>query len=361
MGALSKLSILTVAACSLAMAQESATVRGPEVAKAGESVDFEISVDSAPNFEGGGLMVWVAGPGFDQQSGCSLPRGEKKCLYRLNLPIDISSGTVYITKIAFWTGSRQIDLPFKKVGFQVVASSGLVFPSRAEVSVRPSQVQLLRGEEMRLEAQVQTLKASVAGEQEPLRAGTIRALRDRLEEELDSLKATESRFRELGDNSQTAAAQVFFDDLRTGYTEVLAGLSEKKRKERSSIRESIVAAAWPPQTEGEQHGGRRYPLTALAVLRPFELNELAYRLVADTSSLTFSLEVNSNPEGATVFYGRRGDTSYKQHQNPTNSTIKSLPYAIWIVRFQKPGFRDKDVEFNPFVEPNRVITAILTK
>jgi hypothetical protein len=265
----------------------------------------------------------------------------------------------YVTRLAFWTGSRQIDLPFKKIGFQVVANSGLVYPTKAEVIVKPSQVQLLRGEATRLQTQVQILEASVVGEQEPLGAATVRTLRSTIENELNSLQITESKFHELGDKSQVDAAQVFFDDLRTGYTEVLAGLSEKEKG--SSTGASITTAAWTSQTQANQRKGPRYPLTALAVLRPFELNELAYKLVADTESLTFNLEVNSNPEGATILYGRRGDTPYKQHQSPTNSTIKSLPYAIWIVRFQKQGFRDKDVEFNPFVEPNRVITANLDK
>jgi hypothetical protein len=142
MGSLGKFCMLAAAACSVALAQESATVRGPEVVKAGEVVDLEISVDTAPNFDGGGVMVWVA----NVQSSCDLPRGEKVCHFKFRTPVDASSGTYYVTKLAFWTGSRQIDLPFKKIGFQVIANSGLVFRASAEVRVKPSQVQLLRGE-----------------------------------------------------------------------------------------------------------------------------------------------------------------------------------------------------------------------
>jgi hypothetical protein len=58
MGAVRKLCVLAIAACSVALAQESATVRGPEVVKAGEVVDLEISVDRAPNFDGGAVQVW---------------------------------------------------------------------------------------------------------------------------------------------------------------------------------------------------------------------------------------------------------------------------------------------------------------
>jgi hypothetical protein len=104
----------------------------------------------------------------------------------------------------------------------------------------------------------------------------------------------------------------------------------------------------------------RYPLTAQAVFRVFEVNELAYSLVADTQTLAFDLEVNSNPEGAANSYRRRGDP-YKQHPNPTNSTIKSLPYAEWFIRFQKQGYHDQEIDFSAFVEPNRIVIANLQK
>lgn len=305
-------------------------------------------------------MVWVSGPGsFDLQSGCNLPLGTKTCHWQFRLPVDVPTGTSSVNKIAFWTGSRQINLPFKKVEFQVVGNSGLTFPTSAEVTVKASQVQLLRGEIIRLQTRVQMLKASVVGQQEPLSLTTRRVLREKLEQELHSVKVTESKFQELGDKSQVDASQVFFDDLRIGYSEVLAQLSAEAKG--TSVKADITAVAWFPQTQVNQRKPLRYPLTALAALRPFELNELAYKLVADSESLTVNLEVNSNPEGATILYGRRGDTSYKRHQSLTNSTIKSLPYAIWTVRFQKQGFGDKDIEFNPFVEPNRVITANLEK
>lgn len=357
--------MVAVAGCAVALAQESATVRGPEVVKAGEVVDLEISVDTAPNFDGGGIMVWVA----NVQSSCDLPRGQKVCHYKFRVPVDAPSGMYYVDKLAFWTGSRQIDLPFKKMGFQVVANSGLIFPTSAEVKVRASQIQLLRGEATRLETRVQMLKASFADQQEPLGRAALRTLRNRVEEEVASLKVTESKFQQLGDESQADTAGVFFDDLRTGYTEVLSGLSGEEKRSRTGA--SLTAAAWVPRTQTGQDKGPafpanqrknpRYALTAVAAFQPFELNRLAYELVAATEALTFDLEVNSNPEGSSISYGRRGDTAYKQHQSPTNSTIKSLPYAIWTVRFQKQGFRDKDVEFNPFVERYPVIMANLEK
>lgn len=356
-----KLSISVILAGTVVIAQESATVQAPEIVKAGEKVSLDISVDTAPNFDGGGVLVWVSGPGmFNTQSSCPLPNGQRVCHYSFTIPADATSGTYEVSRLAFSSGARMFDLPFKKVAFQVVANTGLTFPTRAEATLRASQVQLLRGEERRLQERLQSLKAIVGGEQEPLRTSTVKVLRGRLEDELNAIAATQSKFRNLGDESQKAAAEIFFDDLRIGYVEVLSGLTHgDKRAHTGSLQ---VFPARFIQSDKSKHGdSSQYPLVAQAIFRPFEINELAYTLVADTEALTFNLEVNSNPAGATIFYGRRGDIAYKQHSNPTDSTIKALPYAIWTIRFQKQGFRDKNYEFNPFVEPNRVITVNLEK
>jgi hypothetical protein len=99
--------------------------------------------------------------------------------------------------------------------------------------------------------------------------------------------------------------------------------------------------------------------SAEAVFRAFELNQLAYNTVADTGSLTFNLKVNSFPPGAVVSYGRRGDSSFEHLQDPTNSEIQGLPYAIWIVRFEEPGFDSEQREHNPFTDKNHVMTVEL--
>ena len=50
----------------------------------------------------------------------------------------------------------------------------------------------------------------------------------------------------------------------------------------------------------------RYSLVAQAVLRAFDVNELAYNVVADNGSLAFNLKVISEPTGAAVSDYRRG-------------------------------------------------------
>jgi hypothetical protein len=97
-----------------------------------------------------------------------------------------------------------------------------------------------------------------------------------------------------------------------------------------------------------------YPAIAQGTLRVLEHNELAYITVADADSLTFDLEVQSNPSDAVVSYKRHGD-DFKDAPEKTKTTLKSLPYAIWVVRVQAPGLRAKELEHDPFTEQNHVL------
>jgi hypothetical protein len=97
--------------------------------------------------------------------------------------------------------------------------------------------------------------------------------------------------------TQPAAEQAFFDDLRINYKAVLAALDKDQFRSRfSAAPKGVFFSETPQRTKPEVS----YAIVAQAALRPFEQNELAYRIVADTESLTFDLGVNSNPAGASV-------------------------------------------------------------
>jgi hypothetical protein len=351
--------VLMAVAAPMATAQNSATISAPDVAKAGEIVDLVITLDKAPNFNGGGLSVTVHGPGdFSINSGCEVKQGENVCHYPLHVPEAAASGTWYVSKLMFFTGFQNIDLPFQKISFQVIGKRDLVFPTSAQVLVNPSQIQLLRRETARLQTEIQTLKAAVADAQKASLPTVPATLRRQVQAEIISLRATQENFHKLSAQSpNAAAATVFFDDLATSYDEVLSSLSTQKTE--ADVKAHVVLSAWRPPVAGAIKNAT-YPLAAQAVFRVFEQNELAYAIVADTESLTFDLEVETSPAGATVSYHRRGDP-YKDNPSPTNSVIKDLPYAIWIVRFQMPGFQEKEIEHDPFREHNHKLHWDLSK
>jgi hypothetical protein len=273
----------------------------------------------------------------------------------LRIPPDAPGGTWYVTKLAFYAGTTQRDLSFTQLPFQVVANMDLVFPASAQVAVNPSQVQLLRTEITRLQMRLQALKASVAGAKEPLSAQNVNVLRSSVETELKVLQETEDRFNKLNAHETTGdTVEVFFDDLSLSYKDVLTRLQQNRSSYQSNP--TVVAARWFPSSS-ENLG---YPLKAQAVFRVFEQHEAAYMLVSDTGSLTFDLEVKSVPVGAEISYHRRGDP-YQEFSSTTNSVIKALPLAIWYVRFRKQGFQEREIEHDPYAEPNHVAFVELKK
>jgi hypothetical protein len=226
------------------------------------------------------------------------------------------------------------------------------------VAISPTQTQLLRREATRLQLQIRQLKSELSTAANG--GGRTDILRKRVQEEVRSLQETARNFRELSASAATKdASNVFFLDLQTSYDEVLSGLN-RLQATRAKARPRVITASFGLTADKETRNDAKYSLAALAVFRACEQNELAYTLVADTGSLTFDLTVSSAPEGAAVSYKRRGDP-YQSLSSPTNSVIKAIPYAIWIVRFQKPGFKDQEIEHDPFREPNHVVTADLVK
>ena len=361
-GQVSRLIVFFTLASPIIAAQESVTVNVPDIAKAGETVTVGITLDKAPNFDGGSVLVWVTGPGgWDLQSGAMVTRGSNVTVYSFRLPIDADPGTYTIDRLKFSAGSKMHDLHFTPVSFRVIGNAGLIIPSSAEVAINPTQAQLLRREATRLQLQIQQLKAELSTESNASERGRGEILRDRVQGEIKSLQETASRFRKLGtQGTKNDASEVFFADLHTSYDEVLSALGQRQATDLQLGPRVVAAALSASQHGADRRDGVKYNLAALAVFRVFEQNEIAYTLVADTGSLTFDLAVSSSPEGAAVSYRRRGDP-YLSDPNPTNSVIKALPYAIWIVRFQKPGFRDREIEHDPFREPNHIVTAALIK
>jgi hypothetical protein len=355
-GPLQRFVLFLIASCLCAGAQVSANVQVPDIVKAGETVTFKITLDTAPNFDGGAVLVWVTGPGnFITQSACEVKRDQNGCLYPLKLPPDAAGGTWYVSKLAFSAGTSQRDLSFARLPFQVMPVKGLVFPTSAQVAVSPSQVQLLRTEATRLQIRLQSLKARVEGAREPLSGQALTALSNDVANELKVLRQTEDAFNRLNGEIKTSdTAKIFFADLRASYQDTLLRLQQNRSSYQANP--TIIPTGWT-QPSSTDTG---YPLKAQAVFRAFERNEAAYTLVADTESLTFDLEVSSIPTGADISYHRRGDP-YQPFSSLTNSVIKSLPLAIWYIQFKKQGFLEREIEHDPYTEANHVVFAELKK
>ena len=353
--ALSGLSVLALF-CSKAVAQESATVHCGEFVNAGETITLAISVDRAPNYEDSALHIYIKGSNGEltYHNGIMLAPGKTAYTLPIKIPAGARGGTWSVDRLDFLSGSGEpIPLPFTKCAFQVLPRTNPVFPTIVDVGIKPSQAQLLRTAALHLRAQIQDLRGQIT---EHKSDNTLtQLLRRNIEDAIKALDETERAFRGLNDSSkQQESSQVFFADLRTNYRETHKELKAQARRLHNNPDLILVAA---PQGRTE---ASLYPLAAQAVLRIFEQNELAYKTVVDTGTLTFDLDVSSVPAGAAISYRRRGD-DFKSAGSPTNCTIKALPFAIWIVRLEKDGFRAVERDHDPFRESNHVLNIELQK
>jgi len=351
--------VLTLLCCRAASAQGSAAVSGDEIVKAGEDFNFTITLDQAPNFDGGGVQVVFTEPDDTQFGrGVGLKSGQTVVRDVYHVPLSAAGGKWRVKVNGFEDGSSRLILfkPAPEVTFLVIPKLGLIYPSSAQVTVNPSQQQFLRKEALRLQDQLQNLKAAILAERSESR---IRVeLLSSLAAAVKSLDSTEIEFRRLDtDKVQSEAAKVFFDDLRVSYRDIQTQLN--KHQLRSQSFGSIVTAS---MTNAAQANGSEadYPIAAKATFRAFEQNELAYNTVANAETLIFNLTVTSNPSGAVVSYRRRGDP-YHQNPDPTNTVITALPLAIWTVQFQKVGYKTIEREHDPFTATNHVINVELEK
>jgi hypothetical protein len=330
---------------------------GDEIVQAGETANLVITLDRAPNFEGS-IQITIIGPAITYGYGVTTKPGERVYQAPFAVPPAAPPGTWTVSKITFTGGGQPVELAFKGLSFKVIPKPGLVFPSSAEVTINPSQTQLLRREAARLQQRIQDLKANLTKQANPAGSGVVELLRANTKEAFQALEETQSTFHKLaGPESQAGAAEIFFGDLRKSYEDVLLDL--ERERTRPSLGGSLgwpflMVTTWTPTPQ------TRYPVLAQAVFRAFEQNELAYKIVSDSGTLVFDLDVSSSPTGATVSYRRRGD-HYRQNVNPTNTVIKELPYAIWQVRFQKQGYREEEREHDPFRDPNHFVHVELQR
>jgi hypothetical protein len=366
---------LVPATGSAALARERppSTSEREEIAiKAGESLPFKVHLDKAPSSSDGEIVFETSR--LQNISGstiagndwrfCALAVPHKldyDCEVRTNKSDVVGTLRASITHVGIQYPTKYpypiVISNFKPIEFLVQGPPRPpVVYENIEVTLVPSQAQLLRLERIKLQRRISNLKAAVA-RLEQSKAGVdslASLLRKSVRGEILVLEGTQRDFDKFATGKQKPAATVFFDDLHSSYERALVQIDD------FSQRAGVTGLALRLVSQGAQDARPGYLVLAQATFRPFEQNELAYRTVVDTDSLTFDLEVRSSPEGATVSYRRRGDT-FQQEAEPTDTVIRALPYAIWFVKFHKTGFRDKTVEHDPFRDPNHVVEVSLQR
>ena len=97
-----------------------------------------------------------------------------------------------------------------------------------------------------------------------------------------------------------------------------------------------------------------------AVLASILHNASAYSLVASSGFITFTLEVDSDPQGASVSYRQRGG-EYHPLDHETDWRIENLPRAVYLIRLEKSGYEDKEVTFDAMDNTSTSVNVSLVR
>ena len=341
----------------------------PLLAKAGEPINFTIHLDTPPDRSGGRIMYGL--PYLGSARGAVIFSGGANTFCTTTVvgkqdyacsaptPADVRGdidGTISDVEVRYPDTTIKMTLK-KPINFRVLGLPPIVVKTQtASLIINPTQQQLLRTENAKLQRQVTKLRALVlAAEANSSDRSLAALLRSNIATAVTALQATEREFEaEITDQKFRSDSKIFFSDLQTAYEKALRQVNGSARVAESVTPRFYLAA------RTSRADSKDYPAAAQVTISAFEQNELAYKIAADSSSFYFDLEVDSTPPGAKVYYFRQGDTPVI-NQDPTNCTIHSLVLAIWTVRFEKPGYRSEDRIHNPFTDPNHTIHVDLEK
>lgn len=321
-------------------------VTAPRSVRAGETFPVHIELNAPVRVPRGYIIIGFLNS--KEQVGLSgnLEASPDKTSYDIpiEIPNDAPEGiyTLNTVQVGSADGMHHAQLKFEPQSIEVIQPASFTLPSEAKVSINLSQKQLLRSAAIAVQHKIESLKAALVALQ--ANSSPVPILRQNVIDADKALSTTEIEFLELSPTAEKANAKVFFEDLHKTYE-----LASKQLKAGPLTRPVAFRGNANPENSGLES----------IVLRAFEHNELAYDVVADTGSLVFDLDVRTVPVGAKVSYGKRGDSTFVPLQDETNSVIKSLPYAIWIVRFEKDGYQSARTEHNPFTDKNHVLTVEL--
>lgn len=332
-------------------------VQAPASVRAGQRLSFKVTLAEYPKGLAQGCVPMLRGylhqespSGQPNQGESSVPVNDVELkpdqlsyelsgLFEPDLPTGPWQGEAFVS--AFKTlpsiGRRHCRSPQNegdiRFAFTVEPSKGLVTPTSVAVTVNPSQIQLLLAEANRLKAKAEHLRQQLNSEN--LAVNQV-LLRNSVQEAITDLERTEEAYKQRGvDQSSARAVNMFFDDIRLNYGEALNALTKDsarglQTKLRLELVSRITGGSSPRLGPGAQ-----------AVLASILRNAKAYDTVASSGSMTFTVDVYSDPQGASVSYRQRNG-EYRALDHETDWRIENLIRGVWFIRLQKPGYEDTE-------------------
>jgi hypothetical protein len=347
--------------------------QAPSHIEAGRQFVLNISVDQFPTDLGADcalfLQVYLRGaqPGSapSQAFGSSpipdvlLSQSQRTYEIRLGIAPDAPAGA-YTGVISISARPTRLTTKFcrapviqgdRQFSFSVDPAAGLVAPAPVAGTLNPSQIELLIGEAGRMRAKADHLRSQLSSgeasaDQNFLLASVQQAVAD--------VDQTEVRFKEKGGSQSAKDVDTFFDDIRFEYGEALKVVTDSSALLPVSGAEldAVTASAGGSSS----HLDRASEALVASILR----NAKAYEVAASTKAITFTLDLISEPKGATISYRLRGE-DYHILDHETDWRIENLPKATYVIRFQKQGYEDYEVAYDAIYSVATSIEAHLSR
>lgn len=223
------------------------------------------------------------------------------------------------------------------IAFATVALPGMGVEgarTREPIALTSEQVLNLKNAADSLAMRKQVANSKFSGYEARGDVGQIRttSLSTVAEAEREVKKMQEGFVKSFKTKEARQASRIFFGDILTRYSAGTETIRMFKANEYSLVRDSTFLL--------------------------LDQNYMAYSKVAQQQSLTFNLQVQSNPPLASVSYKRRGD-KYTIHPSLTDTSITNLVLAIWLVRVELQDHVPQEKEHDPFREENHVVSFAL--
>lgn len=210
-------------------------------------------------------------------------------------------------------------------------SSVSFYSPNAKKGLNKEQILILRKAADDLNFKIQNIKAQSSKMfNTPYSKEIINGLRDSLFESTKEVKRIQGAFTSVSTNPQLCAFnRIFFNDILDRYDEG---------------QDSLI-----------NYGKNSYEVekSYIKVISTLEYTYKAYSVVAEEGQPKFDLVVISVPNGATIYYRKKGDT--QDGQKTTNATIKNLDYCTWYFKIHLKGYIDEEKPFNPYDASEKVL------
>jgi hypothetical protein len=162
---------------------------------------------------------------------------------------------------------------------------------------------------------------------------------------MTDLDRTEATYKERGNPqkkgvtpSSLQAINIFFDDIRFEYHEALKSIGNVSALQHHTGARVILVSS-------SLAGSVAHLNPSEAVLKSILHAAKAYDILASSGQETFTLEVSSTPDHATVSYWQRLSPDIKTLDHKTNWQIPNLSHATYSIRFQKLGCEEQTIAF----------------